>query len=222
MTNKLPNEYVFGDVYIDSQTQYRQWLVGGCLDYESPAFWSSRGATDEQAEDISQAWIQLVERILQNTMPTPIGQIITTITPLDDSNWLPMTGGNYLLTSYPELADVIPTHWIFGTQFSLPNMAQYFMVGAVPMGHPDETAYGIGRLGGEKDVLLGINHIPPHGHTAQSGGNFVVGRGSLAGAAALASGSTHIGQASTANAGGGQAHNNMPPSVAVYFYIRAR
>jgi microcystin-dependent protein len=218
----FPDDFYVGDVYLDTQPTYRQWIAGEALRLCNASFWLSRGANDTQADDIEQTFIEIVRRILENTMPTPIGQIISTISLLDDSNWLLMDGSIYQRDDYQELEAVIPAHWKFEALFALPNMSQTFLTGAVYDGSPDIASYGIGRMAGEKRVTLGVNEMPVHSHGFGGGTSFVNGQ-PVGGTLFNPTGATRgTSSPATANAGGGQSHNNMPPSLAVYFYIRAR
>lgn len=84
------------------------------------------------------------------------------------------------------------------------------------------NTYNVGATGGEATHTLTIEEIPPHNHhiltnnddfnNSSGGGNY---------------GTSHDGATAwyqttwyTENTGGGQAHNNMPPYLAVYMWKR--
>lgn len=84
------------------------------------------------------------------------------------------------------------------------------------------NTYNVGATGGEATHTLTIEEIPPHNHhiltnnddfnNSSGGGNY---------------GTSHDGTTAwyqttwyTENTGGGQAHNNMPPYLAVYMWKR--
>lgn len=72
----------------------------------------------------------------------------------------------------------------------------------------------IGQTGGEKTVTLTLNQIPTHNH----GGTYT-NAGTARTHAWLASGGSAMGY-DTVEAGGGQAHNNMPPYIQVSIWRR--
>ena len=72
----------------------------------------------------------------------------------------------------------------------------------------------IGQTGGEKTVTLTANQIPAHNH----GGTYT-NAGTARTHAWLASGGSAMGY-DTVSAGGGQAHNNMPPYIQVSIWRR--
>jgi len=46
----FPDDFYVGDVYLDTQPTYRQWIAGEALRLCNASFWLSRGATDTQAD----------------------------------------------------------------------------------------------------------------------------------------------------------------------------
>lgn len=92
--------------------------------------------------------------------------------------------------------------------------------GKVPIGlDTSDTDFNeIGKTGGEKEVTLGIEHIPPHDHndgkineaiTANDGGR-----------SAVIVHKSESGTIPTTKTGGGQPHNNMPPYMVMAFWKR--
>lgn len=73
----------------------------------------------------------------------------------------------------------------------------------------------IGQTGGEKTVTLTANQIPSHNH----GGTYTNAGSATKTHAWLASGGSAMAY-DTVNAGGGQAHNNMPPYIQVSIWRR--
>jgi hypothetical protein len=73
---------------------------------------------------------------------------------------------------------------------------------------------GIGTIGGEKTHTLTVNEMPKHDH----GGTYT-NAGTARTHAWLASGGSAMGY-DTVEAGGGQAHNNMPPYIQVSVWRR--
>ena len=82
----------------------------------------------------------------------------------------------------------------------------------------DDSTYKIGSTGGEATVTLTVNQIPSHSHTLgfatqNNGSSYDMPiRARAYGSAAS--------NYSTSNAGGNQAHNNMPPYLVVYIWKR--
>ena len=92
--------------------------------------------------------------------------------------------------------------------------------GKIPIGLDDsDTDFNtIGKTGGEKEVTLSINHIPPHNHTVRaniqnaSGNDVLVIKNNAYYSSAV--------EMNTSATGGGQAHNNMPPYIVMAFWKR--
>lgn len=75
-------------------------------------------------------------------------------------NWLICDGRALVITSYQALYNVIQTAFnvagVAAGSFNLPNLVQYFPLGAGP--NP------VGQVGGNFSVTLGAGNIPPHTH----------------------------------------------------------
>lgn len=88
------------------------------------------------------------------------------------------------------------------------------------------SSYSAGSTGGEATHTLTVDEMPAHGHSlsfASYGslyGDFL-GGGASSKRTAYPSTATSVGDALRAdNTGGGKAHNNMPPYLAVYVWKR--
>ena len=79
--------------------------------------------------------------------------------------------------------------------------------------------YAAGSTGGEASHTLTVNEIPSHSHVASSYKTQVDRAGYSEYEAMTASGN-YPAPVATGAAGGGQAHNNMPPYLAVYAWKR--
>lgn len=93
------------------------------------------------------------------------------------------------------------------------------------------TTYSNGATGGEATHTLTTNEMPSHTHTQNAHSHTI---GSLARYTISGNGNAAVGDgygntqnyktssttATNKNTGGGQAHNNMPPYLAVYCWVR--
>ena len=75
--------------------------------------------------------------------------------------------------------------------------------------------YAAGATGGEAEHTLTLDEVPAHDH-----GNYVYRNGTQFGWAELQPTGSHVDMAMLNSVGGGQAHNNMPPYLAVYVWQR--
>ncbi|MBO6512452.1 MAG: phage tail protein [Phycisphaerales bacterium] len=113
------------------------------------------------------------------------------------------------------------------TTFGLPDLR-----GRVPLhagNGPGLTNRPIGQKAGEESTTLSLAHLPPHNHPVTIQTSSAEGDSALPGSNALAKSSnggyttqatdTTLGSVSSANAGSGQAHQNMQPYQAVNFVI---
>ena len=127
---------------------------------------------------------------------------------LDGKTWAEMMLVLYPVGSIYLAANAVSPASLFGGAWE--QIKDRFLLGA-------GDAYAVGATGGEAQTTLGVNHIPAHTHGAagravyENGGNYVAvcdeahgdGREIL-----------------TRACGGGEAHNNMPPYLAVYIWKR--
>ena len=75
--------------------------------------------------------------------------------------------------------------------------------------------YAAGATGGEAEHTLTLDEVPAHDH-----GNYVYRNGTQFGWAELQPTGSHVDMAMLNSVCGGQAHNNMPPYLAVYVWQR--
>ncbi|MCZ4066421.1 DUF859 family phage minor structural protein [Microbacterium sp. H37-C3] len=155
------------------------------------------------------------------TVVAPIGS--TQIWPgkvLPGPGWAWADGAAISRAQYPALFALIGTDYGAGngsTTFNLPNSNGRVVVGF----DAAQTEFNtVGKTGGAKTVTLTQAQMPAHSHgqvvTANSGGNGIRQDyyGDRSGLASYPQG------ADTMSAGGGQAHENMPPYVVQRYIIR--
>jgi microcystin-dependent protein len=128
------------------------------------------------------------------------------------TGWLACNGATVSRTTYANLFSAIGTTYGAGdgsTTFGLPNLQ-----GAFPLG--SSGSYALGATGGEATHLLTIAEVPAHTHTYSqpSIGGGAEGTGSNASLPVVTPGQA------TGSTGGGGAHNNMPPYLAVNYIIK--
>ena len=83
----------------------------------------------------------------------------------------------------------------------------------------DDDLNASGKIGGEKTHTLTLNEIPSHNHEFDGAGNTEWGLGDVTFNANM-SGANQGRWKQTSYAGGGQAHNNMPPYYTAYQWIK--
>jgi microcystin-dependent protein len=105
------------------------------------------------------------------------------------------------------------------TTFALPNLQ-----GRIPV--HQGNSHSLGEAGGEQAHTLSVNETPVHTHTAYattSAGDSPIPAGNFLGGAdnfyAPLANSTALHPSTISNAGGGQAHDNMQPYLALNFCI---
>ena len=84
------------------------------------------------------------------------------------------------------------------------------------------TTYSAGSTGGESSHTLTADEMPVHTHkTGNHAGHYAFGGNPAEAGPAYGSGfGTALTEIDTGSTGGSQAHNNMPPYLAVYMWKR--
>lgn len=152
----------------------------------------------------------------------PVGSIVIWGSENIPENYLKCEGQTLSREEYASLFNVIGTTFGDGdgtTTFALPDMRNYVVVGM----SDDTDINAIGKKYGEKEVTLTVDQIPPHGHDLFRGFD---GPNKLfipTGTVKNATWNTYQDQSagSMASTGGGKPHNNMQPSMAMVFIIKA-
>lgn len=148
----------------------------------------------------------------------PVGSIVIWGSEDIPENYLKCEGQILSREEYASLFNVIGTTFGEGdgtTTFALPDMRNYVVVGM----SDDTDINAIGKKYGEKEVTLTVDHIPPHNHSLTAHGSD--GTGNMVSQSIGNGGSRVVASWVIGNTGGGQPHNNMQPSIAMVFIIKA-
>lgn len=148
----------------------------------------------------------------------PVGSIVIWGSENIPENYLKCEGQTLSREEYASLFNVIGTTFGDGdgtTTFALPDMRNYVVVGM----SDDTDINAIGKKYGEKEVTLTVEQIPAHSHSVTKGSNVNANGWNFMGGyrGDVPSGTKN----NTDQTGGGQAHNNMQPSMAMVFIIKA-
>jgi len=150
------------------------------------------------------------EDVLTNhlsSMCAYIGEIRPFVfSPLPDG-WLLLDGTAVDETDYPDLAAVVPGAWLSGGNINLPDMVGRSLVG-------EGTGYDVGDTGGAETHTLTEAEMPAHTHSYEVSIITADILGELPAPSLDA-----LAPAVTGSTGGGDAHNNMPPFLVVYWGI---
>lgn len=155
----------------------------------------------------------------------PVGSIVIWGSENIPENYLKCEGQTLSRGEYASLFNVIGTTFGEGdgaTTFALPDMRNYVVVGM----SDDTDINAIGKKYGEKEVTLTVDTMPSHGHQLID----TIGNRPEAGWGSGSVNNNRISFTATngmerylnaGNTGGGQPHNNMQPSMAMVFIIKA-
>lgn len=175
--------------------------------------------TDAQWDDLDASLSKAAKELMENAL---IGQVTFYICNPAPDGVLPCDGSTYLRVDYPELYAALDTAFIIDADtFVLPDLRGRFVVSVGTLG---SNTYNLGDIGGEASHTLTIDEMPSHAHT-DTGHSHTTGN-SLPGLA-LAPGEepvlvpnplpafTGSASANIQNTGGGGAHENRPPFLAL-------
>lgn len=107
----------------------------------------------DDVEDVIAACKSVVES-WYSAMLIGMVHIFVTVPP---AGWLEMDGTTFALADYPELSAVLPSGWISGANFTLPDMQDVFISGV-------GSAGTIAASSGANSYSLAVNQLPAHDH----------------------------------------------------------
>ena len=167
---------------------------------------------------------------------SPTGSIIIFAGTTAPTGWLLCDGSAVMRTRYSVLFGVIGTTFGAGdttTTFNVPDLRQKTIVG---VGTNTTNNYALGGTGGEENHTLTVNEIPAHSHTITDPGHTHSlpntaandqNNDGIAGSNKLSSIKSTVADTNSAvtgitinTTGGGAAHNNMPPYMALNYIIK--
>lgn len=171
--------------------------------------WRNNGAklTTEEWDQAEAMVDQAIEELIE-TMLT--GMILLWTTDTIPDGFLLCNGAAVSRTDYAALFAVCGVTYGVGDgefTFNLPDLT-----GRVPVGQ--SSTISLGEDGGEAEHTLTIDEIPAHDHSYHRALDGPVTFGEIPGTAAISWNAT------TGSAGGGGAHNNMPPYLGLNYIIK--
>lgn len=166
--------------------------------------WESVG---DDIEDVVAACKEMVESWYSDML---IGQVAFYVS-VAPSGWLELDGSTYAQADYPELFVKIPSAWISGTDFTLPDVDDVFLGGVGAGGT-------IGATGGASTHVLTVAEMPVHSHlyTMPVAAPDTVGAG-----APIPSVMSVVPSTATSSAGSGNAHENRPAFLSLVVAVFA-
>jgi microcystin-dependent protein len=200
------------------------FLLSACVYLREKWLWQS--PLEKIPNSLYEQILEMIEQAEYELMANPrIGQIMPSVALISDPAYVAMVGQLLPVANYPELAAVVPASWIVGTDIQLPNMTAKGLFGAVDV--PT-----IGVVAGENLITLTEAQMPVHTHVQNAHSHGYSLTTAIPTAAGLeptfADLTTQVPAVTdptvsvNQNAGGGEAHLNVPESLLVVWYIVAR
>lgn len=199
------------------------FLLSSCLVMRQQWLWQNpiSPISDSEYQNI----LEMIEQAEAELMTSiNIGQIVPSIGAMNGDIFLLLDGSVVLQSDYPELTAIVPASWLIGVLIQLPDMQETSLHG--------DNGFNVGDIVGENDVTLGVSQIPEHNHTQNPHNHTYTQTSAIPTAAGIeptfadlttqfpsVTGST---VATNNPTGGGLSHNNVPQSLAVYWWIVAR
>lgn len=227
--DSIPSAVTYRALLIPDSVEWVGIVAGAISDLQFPYNWEQFGALtpDECAERMRQMFDEFTFNRWRIHMIGEFVPFAGTTNPLPGL-WVPCDGQSVLRADYSELFAVIGTTYGFvdATHFNIPDLRKRTLVHV-------GTGYTLGTPIGESEHTLTWQEMPEHTHNDTNGHNHgytypmtsIINGGLEAPASAAVPaplGVTEYGYVSLDNSGNGQAHNNIPPSVPVNYYIVAR
>lgn len=166
--------------------------------------------TNEEWDEIEAQVSQMMKELM---LSADIGSVVGLMTDVIPERYLLCDGGTYLREDYPDLYAVLPASLIIDADsFHVPDMAGLAVVGST-IENPLLSTFGAA------EHTLTESEIPAHSHTyTPPAPNIDLESPGAPDLIAAGIGLTTV----TGSTGGGQPHNNIPPSISLYWCVVAR
>lgn len=181
--------------------------------------------TGQLFKDRGTSWVEIGTSASQLIVPT--GTILATGRATASSGYLMCEGQAVSRSTYAALFTALTDEGgtrPFGegngsTTFNVPDLRGRMVVGKDDAGMRINVAPFLGQSGGEEEHTLTEAELPSHDHTSEVTAHGLQG-GSTFSLLIYAPGGSHVGDSYAEFAGGGGAHNNMPPYQVVNYMIK--
>ena len=198
-------------VFIPNDVNAKAAFLGQLLELSN--YWNWEQDTGVSIQDTIDMF-NLVYESLEIGCNTMIGSIVHFATSTPPDNVLLCDGSIYNRVDYPDLYDaLLPAYIVDIDTFQVPDLRDKMLLSA-------GTSHAVGETGGEDTHTLTVNEIPPHQH-GYSYPSFNVEFRTTGVPDLNALYNPPIVQ-QTLSTGGGEAHNNLPPYVALQSGIIAK
>lgn len=215
-----PTDFICRRFRIPNDDQFLRNFWGAILNLAEVWNWEAFGTMSQQ-EAANLAWAMYQEAVAEGDF-CMIGSIFPFASSLPPPHTIECVGGTYLRVDYPLLyAALDATFIIDANHFTVPDLRDNVVVGA-------GSSYLVGQTLGEASHTLTMAETPAHSHTdaghVHSEGTAIavpipIGGGAPTPSAIPSVGITGPGSAALSTEGGGGAHNNIQPSLALRWAI---
>lgn len=217
LTGDTPNGYVRRVLFIPNDSTLLQSVNGALLSLCENYNWEKFGSLtpDDCAELMWEMWLDYMNSSM-------IGQIFVAATANPPQGALWCEGQILQRSAYPLLYEALdPAYHLSSSEMVLPDLRGRFVLGASGSRH-------FASSGGAETVTLTTAQMPshthdtlPHAHTEIAAIPTLINGGleAPAQAAMPSSSTTSVATVDVLSTGGGQAHENMPPYVALRYAI---
>lgn len=212
-TDSIPNPVTSRVLLIPDDEQWIAIVCGAILELTAAYNWEQFGAKTPQ-ECADRAWQMYLEFRDSKVEGHLIGEVVAyagTTNP-KPGKWLPCLGTSILRADFPELFTAIGTTFgaVDGFHFTIPDLRDNAIVGT-------GNQYTLGMMFGEQNHQLTVDELPSHAHSEIAAIDTLINGGLEAPASAATVFSSYTGYV-----GSDMGHNNIPPSLALDYYIVAK